>query len=117
VDEYIREFVPGEFGKLELPDVPDGFYYATHVRVTLRMDGEPIGRLRRLMTLCDVGERAVNLRADGSTLRGRGRGLDSGESALERRCAGWGGSGGVASMPGRRPAWCASDTRAAPSIR
>jgi hypothetical protein len=53
VDEYICDFVPGEFGKLELPAIPDGFYYATHVSVTLRVRGEPIGRYRRLMALCD----------------------------------------------------------------
>jgi hypothetical protein len=53
LNEYVRDFVPGEFGKLALPDIPDGFYYATHVRVALRKDGEPVGRLRRLMALCD----------------------------------------------------------------
>jgi hypothetical protein len=30
-NEYIREFVPGEFGKAELPQIPDGFRFATHV--------------------------------------------------------------------------------------
>jgi hypothetical protein len=24
-EEYIREFVPGEFGKAELPEIPEGF--------------------------------------------------------------------------------------------
>jgi hypothetical protein len=49
-DSYIREFVPGEFGKAELPEIPDGFRYATHVE---RVNGEPIGRYRRLMAVCD----------------------------------------------------------------
>jgi hypothetical protein len=55
-DEYIREFVPGEFGAAELPEIPSGFRYATHVAVTLRVDGEPIGRYRSLMTICDGAE-------------------------------------------------------------
>jgi hypothetical protein len=50
-DEYIREFVPGEFGKVELPEIPDGFCYATHVAVRLRVEGQPIGRYRRLMAV------------------------------------------------------------------
>jgi hypothetical protein len=45
--------VPGEFGKAELPDVPLGFRHATHVEVTLRINGEPIGRYRSLMAVCD----------------------------------------------------------------
>ena len=32
-DEYIREFVPAEFGTAELPETPEGFRYATHVEV------------------------------------------------------------------------------------
>jgi hypothetical protein len=52
-DEYIREFVPGEFGKAELPEILPGFRYATHVAVMLRVDGQPVGRHRRLMMLCD----------------------------------------------------------------
>jgi hypothetical protein len=52
-DEYIREFVPGEFGAAELPEIPPGFRYATHVAVTLRVHGEPVGRYRSLMTVCD----------------------------------------------------------------
>jgi hypothetical protein len=55
-DEYIREFVPGEFGKAELPEIPEGFRYATHVEVTLRVDGMPIGRYRSLMTICEGEE-------------------------------------------------------------
>ncbi len=55
-DEYIREFVPGEFGVAELPDIPNGFRYATHVAVTLRVDGEPVGRYRSLMTVCEGEE-------------------------------------------------------------
>jgi hypothetical protein len=55
-DEYIREFVPGEFGKIELPDIPEGFRYATHVAVNLRVDGLPIGRFRRLMAVCEGEE-------------------------------------------------------------
>ena len=30
-DKYIREFCPGEFCKIELPEIPEGFRYATHV--------------------------------------------------------------------------------------
>jgi hypothetical protein len=52
-DEYIREFVPGEFGAAELPEIPPGFRYATHVAVMLRVHGEPVGRYRSLMTVCD----------------------------------------------------------------
>ena len=55
-EEYIREFVPGEFGKTELPEIPPGFRYATHVAVTLRVGGEPVGRYRRLMTICEGEE-------------------------------------------------------------
>ena len=51
--EYIREFVPGEFGAIELPEIPSGFRYATHVEVTLRVDGQPIGRYRQLMAICE----------------------------------------------------------------
>jgi hypothetical protein len=43
-EEYIREFVPGEFGAAELPEIPEGFRYATHVAVTLPVNGEPVGR-------------------------------------------------------------------------
>jgi hypothetical protein len=52
-EEYIREFVPGEFGKAELPEIPDSFRFATHVSVKLRVDGEPVGRYRQLMMVCD----------------------------------------------------------------
>jgi hypothetical protein len=38
-DEYIRQFVPGEFGAGELPDLPAGFRYATHVSVTITIQG------------------------------------------------------------------------------
>jgi hypothetical protein len=48
-DEYIREFVAGEFGKAELPQIPDGFRFATHVSVKMRQEGKPVGRCRRLM--------------------------------------------------------------------
>jgi hypothetical protein len=54
--EYIREFVPGEFGAAELPKIPPGFRYATHVAVTLRVSGQPVGRYRRLMTICESKE-------------------------------------------------------------
>jgi hypothetical protein len=54
-DAYIREFVPGEFGKAHLPAIPNGFRYATHVAVMLRVAGEPIGRYRRLMMICEEG--------------------------------------------------------------
>ena len=51
--EYIREFVPDEFGAIELPEIPSGFRYATHVEVTLRVHGQPIGRYRQLMAICE----------------------------------------------------------------
>ena len=51
IDEYIREFVPGEFGAAQLPGILPGFRYATHVSVMLRVDGAPVGRYRRLMML------------------------------------------------------------------
>jgi hypothetical protein len=54
-DEYIREFCPGEFGKAELPEIPDGFRYATHVSVFCRENGEAVGRYRQLMTVLDGG--------------------------------------------------------------
>jgi hypothetical protein len=53
--EYIREFVPGEFGKAELPEIPPGFRYATHVSVLVR-NGQRVGRYRKLMTVCDGNE-------------------------------------------------------------
>jgi hypothetical protein len=53
LDEYIREFCPGEFGKMELPEILPGFRYATHVSVTLRVQGQPVGRFRRLMMICE----------------------------------------------------------------
>ena len=52
-DEYIREFAPGEFGAEELPEIPPGFRYATHVSVFKRIDGLAVGRYRQLMTVCD----------------------------------------------------------------
>ena len=52
-DQYIRQFVPGEFGPVELPPVPAGFRYATLVSVTMRVGGEPIGRFRELMAVCE----------------------------------------------------------------
>ncbi len=56
-DQYIREFCPGEFGKRELPEIPPGWRYATIVSVSLRVDGQPVGRLRELMAICeDVDE-------------------------------------------------------------
>jgi hypothetical protein len=61
-EEYIREFVPGEFGKAELPDIPEGFCYATHVSVTLRIGGQPVGRYRQLMSVCE-GEELKRLMA------------------------------------------------------
>lgn len=54
-EEYIREFVPGEFGAAELPEIPPGFRFATHVSVLYR-EGARVGRYRRLMTVCDAGE-------------------------------------------------------------
>jgi hypothetical protein len=42
-DEYIREICPGEFGAAELPEIPEGFRYLTHVSVihptTVRRSG------------------------------------------------------------------------------
>jgi hypothetical protein len=55
-DECIREFVPGEFSKTELPEIPPGFRYATHVSVFHREQGEPVGRYRRLMAICEGKE-------------------------------------------------------------
>jgi hypothetical protein len=55
-NEYIREFVPGEFGTAELPEIPEGFRYATHVEVRLRVDGQPVGRYRSLMSICEGKE-------------------------------------------------------------
>jgi hypothetical protein len=51
-NEYIREFVPGEFGAMELPEIPDGFCYATYVERMYR-EGQPVGRWRRLMAVCE----------------------------------------------------------------
>ncbi len=55
-DEYIREFVPGEFGARELPEIPEGFRFATHVLVFHRENGEPVGRYRSLMAICEGSE-------------------------------------------------------------
>ena len=55
-DEYIREFCPGEFGNAELPEIPDGFRYATHVSVFHREEGEAVGRYRRLMAVCEPAQ-------------------------------------------------------------
>lgn len=56
-EQYIRQFVPGEFGLSELPELPHGFRYATIVSVSLRVDGQPVGRHRELMAVCeDVDE-------------------------------------------------------------
>ena len=60
-EEYIREFVPGEFGAAELPEIPPGFRYTTHVSV-LYHDGEQVGRYRSMMTVCD-GEELKRLAA------------------------------------------------------
>jgi hypothetical protein len=62
-EQYIRQFVPGEFGKRELAPIPPGFRYATIVSVTLRVDGQPIGRLRELMAICeDVNDLGLGTR-------------------------------------------------------
>jgi hypothetical protein len=62
-EQYIRQFVPGEFGRRELPEIPPGFRYATIVSVTLRVDGQPVGRLRELMAVCeDVNEPGLSAR-------------------------------------------------------
>jgi 5-methylcytosine-specific restriction endonuclease McrA len=39
-------------GKAELPEIPPGFRYATHVSVLMR-NGQRVGRYRKLMTVCD----------------------------------------------------------------
>jgi hypothetical protein len=52
-DEYIREFVPGEFPASELPEIPPGFRYVTHVSVIHRTDGRADGRYRRLMAVSE----------------------------------------------------------------
>jgi hypothetical protein len=54
-DEYIREFVPGEFGALELPQIPPGYRYGTLVSVIHRTEGTGVadGRYRSLVALCD----------------------------------------------------------------
>jgi hypothetical protein len=52
-DEYIREFVPGEFGAETLPEIPSGHRYATLVTVIHRTDGIADGRYRRMIAVCD----------------------------------------------------------------
>ncbi|RXH34366.1 hypothetical protein XH99_01060 [Bradyrhizobium nanningense] len=52
-DSYIRQFVPGEFGKAELPAVPPGWRFATHVCVRRRLEGAAVGRQRQLMVFCE----------------------------------------------------------------
>jgi hypothetical protein len=52
-DQYIREFCPGEFGKKELPELPEGYRFAILVTVTLRVDGQPVGRFREMMAICE----------------------------------------------------------------
>jgi hypothetical protein len=52
-EQYIRQFVPGEFGPAELAPFPVGFRYATIVSVTMRVGGEPVGRFRELMAICE----------------------------------------------------------------
>jgi hypothetical protein len=63
-EEYIREFVPGEFGAAELPEVPPGFRYATIVTVMLRVKGQdgfcPIGpAAKRFLSVLGHGETRV----------------------------------------------------------
>jgi hypothetical protein len=50
-DEYIREFVPGEFAAKELPPIPSGFRYATLVTVIHRTDGVADGRHRQMIAV------------------------------------------------------------------
>jgi hypothetical protein len=48
--------VPGEFYEAELPDIPDGFRYATHVRVNIThrdATGTAFGRYRHLMAVME----------------------------------------------------------------
>lgn len=60
-EQYIRQFVPGEFGPVELPPVPAGFRYTTLVSVTMRVGGQPVGRFRELMAICEDGKMAVHI--------------------------------------------------------
>lgn len=62
-NEYIREFCPGEFGAGELPEIPPGFRYATHVSVFKRIEGVAVGRYRRAMAVC--GDKNVLLELGG----------------------------------------------------
>ena len=62
-DSYIREFVPGEFGQAELPEIPPGFRYATHVEVRARVNGQAIGRYRSLMAVCEALPACAGARA------------------------------------------------------
>jgi hypothetical protein len=55
-EEFIREFCPGEFGTAELPEIPEGFRYATCV-FRLWRDGEPAGRYRKLMMISEPARR------------------------------------------------------------
>jgi hypothetical protein len=56
-DQYIREFCPGEFGAMELPEIPEGFRYATMVSVIHRDEtGVADGRYRHLMAVCEGKE-------------------------------------------------------------
>jgi hypothetical protein len=50
-DEYIREFCPGEFHAVDLPEIPPGFRYATMVTVIHRTDGVADGRYRRAIAV------------------------------------------------------------------
>jgi hypothetical protein len=43
--------LPAKFGKAELPEIPPGFRYATHVSV-LVCNGQRVERYRKLMTVC-----------------------------------------------------------------
>jgi hypothetical protein len=52
-DEYIREFCPGEFGAVKLPNAPPGFRHVTLVTVIHRTKGVADGRYRRMISVCD----------------------------------------------------------------
>lgn len=64
-DSYIRAFIPGEFPMQDLPPLPEGFVYATLVRILGRAaDGRPLARFRDLLAVTDDEEAMQNLMED-----------------------------------------------------
>jgi hypothetical protein len=55
-DEYVREFVPGEFAKAELPEIPEGFRYATHVESHATSRWRPDRTLSQSHDVCEGDE-------------------------------------------------------------